>query len=176
MASINNPHNPEPAADAATKKITLKAADNHCFEVEESVAMEFTTVKNFFDDNSETLTGTVIPLPNVYAVHLSKIITYCRQHLKFRAESVPEKERKAYDANFVKELSNEQLREMILASNYLNFRSLLDMLNQATADLIKNKSVEFVREFFGIENDFTEEEEQRLRQENAWAFEGLDQD
>ncbi|KDP25072.1 hypothetical protein JCGZ_22607 [Jatropha curcas] len=175
MASTNA-NNSESATDAPTKKITLKTADDHFFEVEESVAMEFATVKTFFDDNTETMNGTVIPLPNVSAEYLSKIITYCREHLKFRAESVPEKERKAYDDNFVKELSNEKLREMILASNYLNIRTLLDVLNQAAADLIQNKSVEFVREFFGVENDFTPEEEERLRQENAWAFEGVDQD
>lgn len=138
--------------------------------------MEFATVKTFFDDNTEATFGTVIPLPNVSAEPLSHIIQYCKRNLMFRAESAPEEARKVYDAEFVKELSNEQLRELILAVNYLDIKNLLDVLNQAVADRIKNKSVEYVRQFFGIENDFTPEDEARLREENAWAFEGVDED
>ncbi|KAJ9139592.1 hypothetical protein P3X46_030313 [Hevea brasiliensis] len=180
MSSTSGDHEPNLPTDTATpapaKTITLKTADANYFEVEEPVAMEFATVKTFFDDNTETTFGTVIPLPNVLAEPLSLIIQYCKRNLKFRAESAPEEARKAYDADFVKELSNEQLRELILAVNYLDIKNLLDVLNQAVADRIKNKSVEYVRQFFGIENDFTPEEEARLREENAWAFEGVDED
>ncbi|XVF33815.1 hypothetical protein REPUB_Repub18cG0003200 [Reevesia pubescens] len=63
---------------------------------------------------------------------------------------------------------------MILAANYLNIKDLLDMLNQAVADRIENKSVEYVRRFFGIENDYTAEEEAEVRAQNEWAFQGVD--
>ena len=44
------------------------------------------------------------------------------------------------------------------------------------ADRIKNKSVEYVRRFFGIESDYTPQEEAQLREEFAWAFEDVDED
>ncbi|WRX28336.1 SKP1 component, partial [Theobroma cacao] len=91
-------------AAVETKKITLRTADNHEFEVEEAIAMEFSTIKTFFDENPDASEDT-IPLPN------------------------------------------------------------------AVADRIKNKSVEYVRRFFGIENDYTPEEEAAIRAENEWAFE-----
>ncbi|KAJ6737014.1 SKP1 [Salix viminalis] len=136
---------PQPDTETAkpTKKITLKSSDNQIFEVEESVAMEFATVKSFFEDSPSTDT---VPLPNVTAKPLSqKRVT-------------------------------KDLVDMIPVANYLEIKDLLDVLNQAVADRIENKSVEYVRSFFGIDNDFTAEEEAALRREHAWAYEGVDED
>ncbi|TYI42710.1 hypothetical protein ES332_A01G117800v1 [Gossypium tomentosum] len=68
------------------------------------------------------------------------------------------------------------MKQMIMAANYLDAKDLLEMLTQAVADRIKNKSVEYVRKVFGIENDYTPEEEAELRKQNEWAFEDLDPD
>ncbi|XWS10606.1 hypothetical protein CRYUN_Cryun38cG0010800 [Craigia yunnanensis] len=166
------------AATAKTKKIVLRADDNHEFEVDEAIAMEFGTVRTFFEDNPDA-TEEPIPLLNVSSKCLSTIIEYCKSHLAFRARdssSSVEDEAKAYDVELVKALDNESLKEMILAANYLNMKDLLDMLNQAVADRIKNKSVEYVRRFFGIENDYSPEEEAEVRAQNEWAFEGVDPD
>ncbi|TXG49258.1 hypothetical protein EZV62_025133 [Acer yangbiense] len=46
---------------------------------------------------------------------------------------------------------------------------LLDFLIEASANRIKDKSVKYVREFFGIENDYTPEEA-KIRTEYKWAF------
>ncbi|KAJ6929597.1 SKP1-like protein 14 [Populus alba x Populus x berolinensis] len=113
--------------------------------------MEFATVKSFFED-SPSSTDTV-PLPNVTAKPLSQVIEFCKE-----------------------EKSDKDLVDMIPVANYLEIKDLLDVLNQAVADRIENKSVEYVRGFFGIDNDFTAEEEAALRQEHAWAYEGVDED
>ncbi|KAJ6929596.1 SKP1-like protein 14 [Populus alba x Populus x berolinensis] len=143
---------PQPDTETAqpTKKITLKSSDNQIFEVEEAVAMEFATVKSFFED-SPSSTDTV-PLPNVTAKPLSQVIEFCKEQIKFKANP-DEAQKKKYHSE-----------------------DLLDVLNQAVADRIENKSVEYVRGFFGIDNDFTAEEEAALRQEHAWAYEGVDED
>ena len=56
------------------------------------------------------------------------------------------------------------------AANYLNIKSLLDLVCQTVADMIKNKSPQQIREIFNIKNDFTPEEEEAIRKENEWAF------
>ncbi|XP_065848570.1 SKP1-like protein 14 [Euphorbia lathyris] len=155
--------------------ITLKTADGEYFDVEESIAMEFLVVKNFFEDNNDAKAArSVVPLPNVCAKYMSMIIQYCGEQLKFREESGRQAEKIKYDEKFVEDLNNEEMVEMILAVNYLCIKSFMDMLTQAVANRIKNWSVERVRDFFGIENDFTPEEEAKLRQEYPWAYEGVE--
>ncbi|KAJ8752532.1 hypothetical protein K2173_004820 [Erythroxylum novogranatense] len=158
--------------------ISLKTADGEIFRVESTVAMEFGAVKAFYEDN-ETESwedNLVVPLPNADAEPLSHVIEYCSKQVQYRQEMKSDAERDAFSSDFVKSRSNEELKEMIMVANYLNVKDLLELLNQAVADRIENKSVEYVRSFFGIQNDFTPEEEARLRQENEWAFEGVDQD
>ncbi|CAK9153977.1 unnamed protein product [Ilex paraguariensis] len=57
------------------------------------------------------------------------------------------------------------------AANYLNIKSLLDLTCQTVADMFKGKTPEEIRKTFNIENDFTPEEEEEVRRENAWTFE-----
>ena len=57
------------------------------------------------------------------------------------------------------------------AANYLNVMGLLDLTCQTVADMIKGKTPEQIRAIFNIVNDFTPEEEEEIRRENAWAFE-----
>jgi S-phase kinase-associated protein 1 len=177
-------------------KITLKTSDGEVFEVEEAVAMEFVTVKSFFEDDAVSQ-STPMPLPNVSSFALSRVIVYCRRILEIRAklptvstasdaeageeelkeaEKKVKEERKAFEAEFLKEESNEGIKELILAANYLDIKEMLEFLNQSVANRIQNKSVEYVRNFFGIENDFSAEEEAKLREEFAWAFEDVDED
>lgn len=58
-----------------------------------------------------------------------------------------------------------------MAANYLNIKSLLDLTCAKVASMIKGKSPEQIREMFGIENDFTPEEEEKIREENKWCEE-----
>jgi hypothetical protein len=57
------------------------------------------------------------------------------------------------------------------AANYLDIKGLLDLTCQTVADMMKGKSVEEIRKIFNITNDFTPEEEEKVRKENQWAFE-----
>lgn len=60
---------------------------------------------------------------------------------------------------------------LLQAANYLNIKGLLDLTCQTVADMIKGKTPEEVRKLFNIKNDYTPEEEEEVRRENAWAFE-----
>lgn len=57
------------------------------------------------------------------------------------------------------------------AADYLNIKSLLDLSCKSVAKMIAGKSPEEVREIFDITNDFTREEEEKVRRENALGFE-----
>ena len=75
-----------------------------------------------------------------------------------------------WDANFVS-IDQEMLFELILAANYMDIKSLLDLTCAKVASLIKGKTPEEIRRTFNIVNDFTPEEEQQVREENKWCEE-----
>ena len=74
-----------------------------------------------------------------------------------------------FDAEFVAKLDQATLFELILAANYMDIKSLLDLTCAKVASMIKNKSPEEIRKTFGIVNDFTPEEEASWREEKNWC-------
>ena len=99
-----------------------------------------------------------------------KVIEYCKYHHKAEQESLPEDEKNVWDKDFVK-VDDETLFNLILAANYLDIKSLLDLTCKTVADEIKGKTPEEIRVRFNIKNDFTPEEEEEVKRENAWCEE-----
>ncbi|GAB4827983.1 hypothetical protein Ancab_034870 [Ancistrocladus abbreviatus] len=157
------------SSSSGKKTIILKSSDKEEFVVEEKVAVQSETIKRIIDDDC---VGDFIPLPNVDAKTLAKVIEYCKKH----SEDVPEEHLKTWDAEIFLNEPRDVIMALILAANYLEVKDLLDLTCQRIADAIKNLSVEQVREFFNIENDFTPEEEAAIRKEYSWAHEDIDKD
>ncbi|KAM1763705.1 hypothetical protein ACFX14_003031 [Malus domestica] len=134
--------------------ITLKSSNDEMFKVEEAVAMESQTVKHMVEDGCA---GDAIPLPNVTSAILAKVIEYCRKHREDEGATATDGEKnvKEWDAEFMK-INQNTLYDLIMAANYLD---------------IKGKTPEQIRTTFNIKNDFTLEEEEKIRRENQWAFE-----
>ncbi|KAJ8439804.1 hypothetical protein Cgig2_029064 [Carnegiea gigantea] len=154
------------------KKIVLRSSDGNDFEVDEDVAMESNTIKNMLEDLSDS---EAIPLPSITGKILSKVIEYCKKHVetpksdtRFAADDL-----KDWDAAFTKDLIHDQetLFDLMLASNYLDIKGLLDLTCQYVADATKGKKPEEIRATFHIVNDYTPEEEDEIRRELSWAFE-----
>ncbi|KAL6846691.1 hypothetical protein ACP4OV_024139 [Aristida adscensionis] len=172
------------AAASPARMLTLRSSDNESFQVEEAVAMQSQTIKSLLEDCPEG----GIPLPNVNAKILAKVIEFCKEHAQAAAAAgdgataaaaeptaaankAAEDKLKAFDADFVNGVDQATLFDLILAANYLDIKSLLDLTCQAVADMIKGKTPEEIRKTFNIKNDFTPEEEEEVRRENQWAFE-----
>ncbi|MCL7041866.1 hypothetical protein MKW94_025655 [Papaver nudicaule] len=151
------------------KFITLKSSDGEAFEVDEAVALESQTIKHMIEDDCA---DNGIPLPIVTSKILAKVIEFCKKHIESpnRDDRSVDDELKKWDAEFVK-VDQATLFDLILAANYLNIKSLLDLTCQTVADMIKGKTPEEIRKTFNIKNDFTPEEEEEVRRENQWAFE-----
>ncbi|KAK7367262.1 hypothetical protein VNO80_09271 [Phaseolus coccineus] len=154
---------------SSARKITLKSSDGEAFEVDEAVALESQTIKHMIEDDCA---DSGIPLPNVTSKILAKVIEYCKKHVDAANpdDKPSEEDLKAWDGDFVK-VDQATLFDLILAANYLNIKSLLDLTCQTVADMIKGKTPEEIRKTFNIKNDFTPEEEEEVRRENQWAFE-----
>ncbi|KAJ4881836.1 SKP1-like protein 4 [Raphanus sativus] len=158
---------------STSKIITLKSCDDEIFEVEEAVAVQSKMIAHMVED--DCVDGE-IPITNVTGTILTKVIEYCKKHVvnpdvDGDSSSSTEDELKIWDAEFVKNMDHDMLFALIMAANYLNIKDLLDLTCQTIADMIKDFSVDEVRTFFSIENDYTPEEEAEVRAENEWAFE-----
>ncbi|XP_028774488.1 SKP1-like protein 1A isoform X1 [Neltuma alba] len=150
-----------------SKKITLKSSDGKPFEVDEAVALQSQTIKHMIE--VDCADGD-IPLPNVTSKILAKVIEYCKKHVDDAnsEEKISEDDLRAWDADFVR-VDQATLFDLILAANYLNIKSLLDLTCQEVADMIKGQTPEELRKTFNVNN--TPDDEEEVRRENQWAFE-----
>ncbi|KAL8543312.1 hypothetical protein ACS0TY_004019 [Phlomoides rotata] len=147
-----------------SEKIVLTCSDGTEFVVDEAVALQSQTLKHMIEDGC----ADNIPVPNVTAPILAKVIEYCKHHVA--SVDPNDADLKSFYEDFVK-VDQPTLFDLILAANYLDIKNLLDLTCQTVADMIKGKSPEEIRTIFNIKNDFTPEEEEQIRKDNAWAFE-----
>ena len=147
--------------------VKLKSKQEEVFEVEAKAAFRSITIKNMIDDTGFQVH---VPVPMVDSRTLVKVIEFLKYHQKAEDENTPEDEQKLWDRDYVK-VDDETLFNLILASNYLDIKALLDLTCKTVADEIKGKTPEEIRTRFNIKNDFTPEEEEEVRRENAWCEE-----
>ncbi|CAE7820665.1 RAD5B [Symbiodinium sp. CCMP2592] len=156
-------------------KLKLKSSQGEIFEVDPEVATMSTLIKNMDSGTDEE-----IPLPNVKTAILSKVIDYCKYHKDNPPEEIQKPLKSTnlvecgvseWDSEYVN-IEQEVLFELILAANYLDIKSLLDLTCAKVASMIKGKNTEEIRKQFNIVNDFTPEEEAQVREENRWCFWG----
>ncbi|XP_057526311.1 SKP1-like protein 1 [Amaranthus tricolor] len=139
--------------------LRIKSSEGDIWEVEHSVALQMGAYNRLINDN-------VLDLPNVNRDILLKVIEYCKMH----AGDCHPDGHKIWDQDFVKNVSVDTLFDLIKAANDMDIRSLIDLTCQTMADYIKFMDVEKVREMFWEVNDFTPQEEEKLRKQHRWAF------
>jgi len=158
------------------QKITLVSNDGAQITVERPVAERSMLIKNMMDDLGEDALSTEVPIPNVNESVLKKVIEWCEHHKNDPATAADDDsdsrkkttDIEEWDQKFM-QVDQEMLFEIILASNYLDIKPLLDVGCKTVANMIKGKSPEEIRKTFNITNDFTPEEEEQIRRENEWA-------
>ncbi|WAQ88480.1 hypothetical protein PtA15_9A607 [Puccinia triticina] len=154
--------------------VVLVTSDGEQFTIDREVAIRSVLIKNMIEDVGES--DNPIPLPNVSASVLKKVIEWCEHHKKDPEPSTedPDDARKRateisdWDTKFIN-VDQEMLFEIILAANYLDIKPLLDVGCKSVANMIKGKQPDEIRKLFNITNDFTPEEEAQIKKENEWA-------
>ncbi|CEG39913.1 glycoprotein fp21 [Plasmopara halstedii] len=167
-----------PKQEEDSRKVNLVSMDGDSFEVSRSVAAMSELVKTLISDDADDDEVQEIPLPNVKSPVLSKVIEFCSHHNNNPMREIEKPLKSAdmhdvvsdWDANFV-DIEQEILFELILAANYMDIKSLLDLACAKVASMIKGKTPQEIRDTFNIVNDFTPEEEAQIREENKWCEE-----
>ena len=127
------------------------------------------------DDDSDSIPS--IDIPNVKAHVLQKVIDYCTHYQQVEAMTpivTP------LPSNIIREVvqpfyadfcivDQVLLFELVTAANFMDIKPLLDLTCFAVAALIRGKSASGIRAIFNIPKEFTAEEEEQVRLENAWC-------
>ncbi|KYO20282.1 serine/threonine-protein phosphatase 2A catalytic subunit alpha isoform [Alligator mississippiensis] len=178
-AAVGPEETPPPGCSRTMPSIKLQSSDGEIFEVDVEIAKQSVTIKTMLEDLGMDDEGDddPVPLPNVNAAILKKVIQWCTHHKddppppeddenkEKRTDDIP-----VWDQEFLK-VDQGTLFELILAANYLDIKGLLDVTCKTVANMIKGKTPEEIRKTFNIKNDFTEEEEAQVRKENQWCEE-----
>ncbi|XP_049723846.1 S-phase kinase-associated protein 1-like [Elephas maximus indicus] len=159
--------------------VKVQSSDGEISEADVEVAKQPVTIKTMVEDLRMDDAGgnDLVPLPNVNAAILKQVIPQCTHH-KDDPPPPEDDENKEKRTDCVSVWDQELLKvgqgtlfELILAANYLDMKGLLDVTCKTVANRIKGKTPEELPKTFNIKNDFTEEEEARVRKENQWCGE-----
>ena len=161
--------------------ISLVSSSGETFRTEIYHCMHCKTLANFIEEDESV---DCIPLPNVTSPLLDKILKFFDMRLEFAREIAcsPTLENeemlsetqvallRAHSIRYLECHSDEIVIDLLIAANYLNCGVLVDLLATIIASRISGKSRDEMREILGIENDFTEDEEEQILAEHAWCF------
>ena len=78
-----------------------------------------------------------------------------------------------WSANFVDKMPLEDLVNLTVAANYMGINSLLDLCCAKVASLCKDKDEKEIYKTFNITETFTEEEKNKIKEDNKWIDENL---
>ncbi|KAJ3028433.1 UNVERIFIED_CONTAM: hypothetical protein HDU68_001659 [Siphonaria sp. JEL0065] len=153
--------------------VKLTSSDGQEFTIASEIANQSILIKGMLEDVGE-LEDQAIPLPNVTGKTLERVINYCISHKDDppadpEAKPKPSEDIDEKDKEFMAALDRSEKFEIILAANYLDIKSLLDLGCKTIANMIKGKSTEEVMEALGIEDSgFTPEEIEQIKRDNDW--------
>ena len=138
---------------------------------------------------SELLKGAITDFPNETKIPLNEIDEKIGEKIKeylthFNGNPPAEIEKPLtsndmknitdeWSANFIDKMSLEEITNLTVAANYMGIYSLLDLCSAKIASLFKDKSEEEVLKEFNIKEPLTEEEKNKIREENKWIEENL---
>jgi len=156
-------------------KIKLLSNEGELFELDLEVAKKSEVIREMLencDDSTED-----VPLPTISSDQLRKVVQWLEQHsddvvggrLKgedkdYNSDNIPEWDKKFFN------LSQVELFDLILAANYLDIKDMLDLLAKSVANMMKGKSAQEIRDTFNIECDLSEEEIEKIQNENEWEM------
>eukprot|EP00538_Stauroneis_constricta_P011891 CAMPEP_0119546420 /NCGR_PEP_ID=MMETSP1352-20130426/855_1 /TAXON_ID=265584 /ORGANISM="Stauroneis constricta, Strain CCMP1120" /LENGTH=171 /DNA_ID=CAMNT_0007591127 /DNA_START=80 /DNA_END=595 /DNA_ORIENTATION=+ len=165
--------------DDSTVEVNLISKEGDSFPVTLNVAKMSELVKSMMDEedgDDDDDTTKEIPLPNVKANVLQKVLEFCKHHMTEPMTEIEKPLKSSLMADVVQkwyadfvDIEQVLLFELILAANYMDIKPLLDLTCATVASMIKGKTPEEIRQTFNIQNDFSPEEEAQVREENKWC-------
>ncbi|KAI1504544.1 Skp1 family, dimerization domain-containing protein [Biscogniauxia marginata] len=174
--------------------VLLVSNDYITFILTLPAAKQSILLQNILSDLGPEAAAAGVPLPNVSGAVLEKVVSWCEQHrddelqqqksnsgtnsgnadhpsnwTRRGHDEEARREMPEWDRAFFASLDQAALCDLVEAANYMDVPLLLDRGCRVIADMMRDLTVPEIREMFGIVNDFTPEEEERVLREFEWA-------
>lgn len=154
--------------------VTIQCEDE-TFTVDADIAKQSVILKNMMEDvGSEG----ALNINHIKKDTMRRIIDFCKH---YKESKLPTIQKPLQSSNLSEAINDEwyvkfidldkvdDIIDIVIAANFLDIDPLTELSCAKIASMIKGTSVEDIRKKFGIENDFTPEEEAQIREENKWA-------
>ena len=163
--------------------VKLQSTDGEVFELPLRLAKQFDPVTSYLVSTGINGDPEEVPFPIEVSSQALKAIVDWSLYRQDDPESDEETEVEdraskvtPWDLKFAKNLGDDLALETLSACHYLQHKPMLRVLVKIVASWIRGKSVEFLRAKLKIENDYTPEEEEELKEKNAWTEKLADDD
>lgn len=157
--------------------IRLILADGHLISIDSRMKDLSGLLANVLEDSS---LDEELPLTQVKIEPFREIIAYAEHHNYIEPEpircpiptpNIKDAVKDPWDGDFISKFDDDSLAELTNTADYLDFRSLLDLCCGAVAARFKGKDVATLRAEYNVVEDFTAEEEERIKEMFPWILE-----
>uniref|UniRef100_A0A6B2LLI1 SKP1-like protein n=1 Tax=Arcella intermedia TaxID=1963864 RepID=A0A6B2LLI1_9EUKA len=158
----------------------MQCGDEDTLQVPIEYIQKSVTIKNMLEDLgfSEGTESLAIPLYNIKKDVLLLVIDYCKMHLEEEERKEEDRRRdlevSKADEAFIEGLPAagrpyEKLCELMLAANYLDIKSLLDLACKTLAKKVIGKDPKQLCLEFGVTDPITEKDYEAVKEKYEWA-------
>lgn len=152
------------------RTITLISKERDRFIVSEQAAKRSELIMTSITQDDGDIE---IPLPLVESSLLPPIVEYLEYHVAVEPWVIKQPLKSSnlstlvdpWDFEFINRFDMDTMFKILLVANYMHIHDLLMLFCAHTASLMKGKTPAQIRETFGIDTEFTKEEEEQLREE-----------
>ncbi|KAK4486655.1 hypothetical protein RD792_006713 [Penstemon davidsonii] len=124
---------------AEENTITLKSSDGQEFLISKNAAILSETIKAMVEEDDSS---SVFPLAVVDSKTLADVITFLNKRVDCGDD---DDKKKSCNDDFIAGKEWKDFCNLVLAANYLDVKDLLDIICEKMADMMKDKSVMWVR-------------------------------
>ena len=159
--------------------ILVRTKEGKEFPIKKTAAMLSNLLKKYIEEDK---TSEPITLEEVEEKIIDKIYEYL-DHFNGQAPKDIEKPLQTNDmknatdewsANFVDKISQQDLISLTTAASYMDISTLVNLCCAKIACMCQDKSEEEIFKVFNINETFTEDEKNKLREDNKWIEGNLD--
>eukprot|EP01023_Acetabularia_acetabulum_P033370 TRINITY_DN3123_c0_g1_i1.p2 TRINITY_DN3123_c0_g1~~TRINITY_DN3123_c0_g1_i1.p2 ORF type:complete len:150 (+),score=30.19 TRINITY_DN3123_c0_g1_i1:161-610(+) len=148
-------------------ELTLITQDHKELPIDFDTIIQYSSkIKNLFEDTIEKR----IPVDQVHKANLDLVVEFiniCEQN-----KNAPQKKKEQELQNWSDNFGAQQLEDVWMAANFLAIDSLQDHICDVIIEkYITDRSIEDIYATFGIVNEFTPEEEDKIKRQNDEWFE-----